>query len=150
MSHHDHDIHHVQGHGSVASPEISFEHEPAKDTKRIWRTFWILLCITVAELALGLSHYAFHLEGFVLLFVKGAMIILSLVKAVYIVSIFMHLGDEIKSLRLTILVPLLLFIWFVIAFLWDGNAWKNLRNKFDRKAPAATEQVQPHPKPDTH
>lgn len=147
MSHHEHD-HHTQG--SLASPEISFEHEPAKDTKRIWKTFWILLCLTIAELALGLSHYAFHMEGFALLFVKGAMIILSLLKAVYIVSIFMHLGDEIKSLRLTILIPLLLFIWFVIAFLWDGNAWKNLRNKFDKKAPAATEQVQPQAKPDTH
>lgn len=146
MAHHDHDHHHTQA--SAASPEISFEHEPAKDTKRIWRTFWLLLGLTIAELALGLSHYAFNLHGFILLFLKGGMIILSLLKAVYIVSIFMHLGDEIKSMRLTILVPLLLFVWFVIAFLWDGMAWKDLRNKFDRKAP--TEQVQPQAKPDGH
>lgn len=145
MSHHDHS-HHIQA--SAASPEISFEHEPAKDTRRIWRTFWILLCLTIAELALGLSHYAFGLHGALLLFIKGGMIILSLMKAIYIVSIFMHLGDEIKSLRLTVLVPLLLFIWFIIAFLWDGVAWKNLRNTFDRKAPI--EQVQPQAKPDGH
>ncbi len=140
--------HHTE-HG-VASPEITFAHEPAPNTKRIWKTFWILLCLTIAELALGLSHYAFHMEGVLLLFVKGAMIILSLCKAIYIVSIFMHLGDEIRNLRLTILVPLLLFIWFILAFLWDGVAWRNLRNKFD-KPPVeqqAIPQVQHKPKAD--
>ena len=125
----------------VTAPEITFEHEPASNTKRIWRTFWVLLCLTIAELALGLSHYAFHFPEWVILFLKGGMIILSLMKAVYIVSIFMHLGDEIRNLRLTVLIPLLLFVWFVTAFLWDGIAWKNLRNKFDKPS---TEQVQPH------
>jgi cytochrome c oxidase subunit IV len=124
----------------ASSPEITFAHEPAPNTKRIWKTFWILLVLTIAELALGLSHYIFHMEGWLLLFVKGGMIILSFCKAVYIVSIFMHLGDEIRNMKLTILVPLLLFIWFVTAFLWDGIAWKNLRNKFDRPS---TEQVAP-------
>lgn len=132
--------HHTE-HG-VASPEITFAHEPAPNTKRIWKTFWILLVLTIAELALGLSHYAFHLEGFLLLFVKGAMIILSLCKAVYIVSIFMHLGDEIRNMRLTVLVPLLLFIWFILAFLWDGVAWRNLRNRYDK--PATEQQAVPH------
>lgn len=139
MSSHEHHIEH--GHG-VASPEITFPHEPAPNTKRIWKTFWILLCLTIAELALGLSHYAFHMEGFLLLFVKGGMIILSLCKAVYIVSIFMHLGDENRNMRLTVLVPLFLFIWFILAFLWDGVAWKNLRNKFDK--PAIEQQAVPH------
>lgn len=124
------------------SPEITFQHEPAANTKRIWKTFWILLVLTIAELALGLSHYAFHMGDWLILFVKGAMIILSLCKAIFIVSIFMHLGDEIRNLKLTILVPLLLFIWFVLAFLWDGVAWKNLRNTYNK--PAATEQHAPH------
>ncbi|MCC6288888.1 MAG: cytochrome C oxidase subunit IV family protein [Chitinophagaceae bacterium] len=137
MSLHEHHTEHA-----VASPEITFAHEPAPNTKRIWRTFWILLCLTIAELALGLSHYAFHMEGFLLLFVKGAMIILSLCKAIYIVSIFMHLGDEIRNMRLTVLVPLLLFIWFILAFLWDGVAWRNLRNRYDK--PATGQQVVPH------
>ncbi len=29
---------------------------------------------------------------------------------------------------MTIAVPAALFIWFIIAFLYDGNSWKNLRN----------------------
>ena len=126
----------------AASPEITFQHEPAANTKRIWKTFWILLVLTIAELALGLSHYAFHVEGWVLMFLKGGMIILSACKAVYIVSIFMHLGDEIRNLKLTLLIPLLLFIWFILAFLWDGVSFKNLRNKYN--VPAPTEQVLPH------
>lgn len=129
-------------HQIAASPEITFQHEPAPNTKRIWRTFWILLFLTIAELALGLSHYAFHVDGWLLLFLKGGMIILSLCKAIYIVSIFMHLGDEVRNLKLSILVPLLLFIWFILAFLWDGVAYKNLRNKYN--VPAPTEQVAPH------
>ena len=139
MSHHEHD-HSI--HGSAASPEITFEHEPASNTKRIWKTFWILLGLTVAELAIGLLLYATHMHGFMQLFLKGAMVVLSLCKAVYIVSIFMHLGDEIKSLRMTILIPLLLFVWFIIAFMWDGVAWKNLRNRYDKIPP--TEQAAPH------
>ncbi len=129
-------------HQIAASPEITFPHEPAPNTKRIWKTFWILLFLTIAELALGLSHYAFHVDGWLLLFLKGGMIILSLCKAIYIVSIFMHLGDEVRNLKLSILVPLLLFIWFILAFLWDGVAYKNLRNKYN--VPAPTEQVAPH------
>ena len=58
--------------------------------------------------------------------------ILTLAKAYYIVSVFMHLGDEIRNMIMTIVVPLMLFIWFIAAFLWDGNSYKNLRNKYDQ------------------
>ena len=59
----------------------------------------------------------------------------------------MHLGDEIKNLIMTIIVPLLLFIWFIAAFLWDGSSWRNLRNtngkskteQVDKAKPAAKE-----------
>ena len=53
---------------------------------------------------------------------------LTLLKAYYIVSVFMHLGDEVRNMIMTVTVPLVLFIWFIIAFLFDGNSWKNLRN----------------------
>jgi hypothetical protein len=28
-------------------------------------------------------------------------------------------------------VPLLLFIWFIFSFIYEGNSYKNLRNKYD-------------------
>src|SRR5215813_3901262 len=113
--------------------EVVVHHEPASSTKRIWKVFWILLIITVVELALGLSLYALDLpEGLRMHLIKGVIIILSLAKAYYIVSVFMHLGDEIRNMIMTIVVPLTLFIWFILAFIYDGNSYKNLRNKYDR------------------
>jgi membrane glycosyltransferase len=64
--------------------------------------------------------------------IKGMVIILSLAKAYYIVSVFMHLGDEIRNMIMTIVVPLTLFIWFILAFILDGNSYKNLRNRYDK------------------
>src|SRR6186997_1781661 len=113
--------------------EVTIHHEPSSSTKRIWKVFWILLVITLIELGLGLSLYALNLpEGLRMHLIKGVIIILSLAKAYYIVSYFMHLGDEIRNMIMTIVVPLMLFIWFIIAFIADGNSYKNLRNKFDQ------------------
>lgn len=114
------------------SPEISFAPKHDEGTKRIWKTFWLLSAITVVELGIGLSIYTIHKgpepRAVLVLFFKGMVCILTLAKAYYIVSVFMHLGNEIRNLIMTIVVPLTLFIWFLIAFLWDGNAWKNLKN----------------------
>jgi len=118
-------------HQQQGSSEVTFHHEPSGDTKRIWKTFWILLIITVVELGLGLLLYATDFSSAMNLAIKGIITILSLAKAFYIVSIFMHLGDEIRNMIMTIVVPLLLFIWFIAAFLIDGNSYKNLRNKYD-------------------
>lgn len=118
-------------HSHHTSSEITFHHEPASDTKRIWKTFWLLLGITVIELALGLAHYLFHMPDWMVLFLKGVIVILSLAKAFYIVGIFMHLGDELRNMIMTIIVPLLLFVWFIAAFLWDGNAYRTRRNTYD-------------------
>lgn len=119
-------------HANVAT-EITIHHEPSDSTKRIWKVFWILLIITMVELGLGLSLYALTLpEGLRMHLIKGVIIILSLAKAYFIVSVFMHLGDEIRNMIMTIVVPLTLFIWFILAFIYDGNSYKNLRNKYDR------------------
>lgn len=132
------------------SPEISFAPEHSGDTKRIWRTFWLLSIITIIELGIGLAIYNIHKgpnpsETLVMAF-KGMVCILTIAKAYYIVSIFMHLGDEIRNMIMTIVVPLSLFIWFIIAFLWDGNAWKNLRNTEAGSKPD-THQTQTHTAP---
>ncbi len=111
--------------------EITFHHEPAESTSRIWKTFWVLLIITLIELGLGLSIYAISMGAFAVLLIKGIMVILTLAKAFYIISIFMHLGDELRNMIMTIAIPALLFVWFIGAFLWDGNSFKNLRNEFD-------------------
>jgi cytochrome c oxidase subunit 4 len=113
--------------------EVTHHHEPSEGTGRIWKTFWILLVITIIELALGFSMYLIPgMPGWLHMFIKGVICILSLAKAFYIVSIFMHLGDEIRNLIMTIVVPLMLFVWFIGAFLWDGNSYRTMRNRYDK------------------
>src|SRR5574338_479073 len=125
------------------SAEVSIPHKPSDDiVKRIWKTFWILLVITIIELGLGLLIHALDLpDDLRRMLLKGTIIILSLAKAYFIVSVFMHLGDEIRNLILTIVIPLMLFIWFILAFILDGNSYKHLRNKYDKSFMERTIEV---------
>jgi cytochrome c oxidase subunit 4 len=98
------------------------------------RTCWwrgILSVLTIVELALGFWMMGMPLESGMRLAVKGAIVILMMAKAFYIVAYFMHLKHEIKNLIMTIVVPLMLFVWFIVAFLYDGNSFRNLRNTYD-------------------
>ena len=122
---------------STVSSEITFEHHvsDAEFKRRVKRTTIILSVITIIELLIGLAIYNIHKgpdpSTFLVLAFKGLVCILTLAKAYYIVSVFMHLGDEIRNMIMTIVVPLMLFIWFIIAFIVDGNSYKNLRNTYD-------------------
>jgi len=131
----------------VTSPEVTYSPEHASGTGRIWKTFWVLTALTIVELALGYFLYIKHghLSAGLVLGTKGLIGILTLAKAYYIVSIFMHLGDEIRNFIMTIIVPLCLFIWFIAAFLWDGDSWRNLRNTNAGSRPAETGQHAPAP-----
>jgi cytochrome c oxidase subunit IV len=122
--------------------EVTIPHEaPTNESKkRIFKTTLILSVITIIELGIGYLLYFKDFAPMVELMFKGTVIILSFAKAFYIVSIFMHLGDEVRNLIMTIIVPLLLFVWFVIAFLWDGDSWKNLRNEYKPLDPVKHEQ----------
>ncbi len=137
-------------HDSAASPEISFQSH--HDDKAFYRTVKkvtiILSIITLIELCLGLLIYKMgHGSATSVLLIKGVITILSLAKAFYITAYFMHLGDEIRNFVMTIVVPLALFIWFIIAFLADGASWRDLRNTSAGSKPDATktEQVQSAP-----
>ena len=125
------------------NPEITFHPDHSGGTKKIWKIFWVLSVLTIVELGLGYFLYAQHAElGYAaVLATKITIGVLTIAKAYYIVSVFMHLGDEIRNFIMTIIVPLALFIWFIIAFLADGNSWKNLRNTNAGSKPS-TEQVE--------
>ena len=84
--------------------------EPDFSTKAIWKTFWILLIITIAELFIAILYY----EKWLPLpkhFINGIFVIGTLAKAFFIIAEFMHLRHEIKNLILTLAFPALLFIW---------------------------------------
>ena len=90
----------------------------------------ILSVLTIVELILGFWMIGMESKALVL-GVKGTIIILMMAKAFYIVAYFMHLKHEVKNMIMTIIVPLLLFVWFIAAFLWDGSSFRNLRNTYN-------------------
>ncbi|RIW17270.1 hypothetical protein D0X99_05865 [Algoriphagus lacus] len=82
--------------------------------KKIWKTAGILLAITVAEFIM-----AFTMDRGILLY--ALFIILTIWKAKYIMMEFMHLGDEVKPLFYSIIVPLIFLVWLVIALMKEGS-----------------------------
>jgi cytochrome c oxidase subunit IV len=97
--------------------------------KKIWKVTGILSVITIIEVGLGLWCYSNPAipKGVV----NALFVGLTILKAAYIVRVFMHLGDEVKNMISSILIPLFLFVWFIIAFLADGDFWLSM-NKFFR------------------
>jgi cytochrome c oxidase subunit IV len=112
--------------------EITHHHEFDREAskKEVIRVTVILTVITLIEL--GLGFWMMGVENmFMRHLLKGFICIFMLAKAFYIVGYFMHLKHELRNMIMTIVVPLLLFVWFIIAFLADGNSYKNLKNKYD-------------------
>jgi cytochrome c oxidase subunit IV len=96
--------------------------------KRIWKVTAILSVVTIIEVAIGLYCYKYTSlpKGVANFF----FILLTIFKAGYIVKVFMHLGDEVKNMMISVLIPLVLFVWFIIAFLADGGFWLRMNEMF--------------------
>ena len=96
------------------------EEKGKKIRKKIWFVTALLTAITAVEVALGASIK----QGTdIWPMVKWSFIVMTLVKAGYIVLVFMHLGDERKSLRNIILIPYFLFVLYLIFIsLWEALA----------------------------
>ena len=105
--------------------------------KTIWRTFWILLAITVGEILFAVL-IAPKMGGKLIPNLLYA--VLSLMKAGYIISEFMHMKYEVKNLVRTVGLPCLLLIWLITALAMEGTSWKHMMNK-PLPAGAETEHV---------
>ncbi len=99
------------------------------------KTILILAVVTVVEVIIALTGKGYIIEGFHLpLLLTGlAMICLSFYKAYLIVYEFMHMKHEVKGLRLSVLLPMLLLVWAVIAFMNEGGAWLSSRENIETK-----------------
>lgn len=137
---------------------IHHDHVVGGGRKEIFRVTVILSVLTIVELALGYSMY--YIESTLAIhFIKGVIVILMLAKAFYIVAYFMHLKHELRNMIMTIVVPLMLFIWFILAFISDGSSFNNLKNRYNfyykehmsqpmEKKEGATEGHKEQPKPE--
>jgi len=61
----------------------------------------------------------------------GIMITMSLVKAYLIVYEFMHMKYEVPGLVKSVLLPVLLLVWAIIAFFSEGADWNKRRTQID-------------------
>lgn len=96
--------------------------QPADKEKiaKIWKTAGILAALTAVE--------------FIIAFLVGpgdlkvvTFILLTIVKAFYIVAEFMHLKYEAKVLIWSILIPMIFVVWMLVAFVYEGGSLYDAR-----------------------
>ena len=117
------------------------------------KVFWglgLLAVVTLVEVFVSLfgkGHIVGGMEKSTLvMFIAGGLIIaLSIYKAYFIIYEFMHMGYEVRGLWMSVLLPMLLLVWGMIAFFQEGNSWKNRRSDIEKKdkmeAPAEQPQT---------
>lgn len=119
-------FHHHYPEGEVAKP----------NTKWIWKVFWILLIVTLVELFVGFYATDWALSK---TFLKFLFIGLTIFKAYYIVFSFMHLKDENKPLKYTILAPFIVFIIYIVFIVLNEGVYsKSVMLKIDESNKPAT------------
>ncbi len=105
------------------------EEDGVKIRKKLYMVTLILTVITIVEIFMGVQfkrNATFTWET-----IKLAFIVLTLVKAAYIVLIFMHLGDERKNLKYVVLLPYALFILYLIFIgIYEGLSVQELNTTF--------------------
>lgn len=93
----------------------------------VWRATIILAIVTIVEVGIALIYDSVFHDSGPRMALNVFMVVATLVKAFYIVAVFMHMKYEQKALALTVLMPLAFLIWFIIAFIWEGLSWNAMR-----------------------
>jgi cytochrome c oxidase subunit IV len=105
------------------------EEDGKKIRKKLYAVTLLLTVVTVIEVFMGVFFK--RNETFTWEVIKVGFLVLTLVKAAYIVLIFMHLGDERRNLKYVILLPYALFILYLIfVLLTEGLGHLDLFNSF--------------------
>lgn len=101
MAHHTHE------------PQITVLPPDKEKIKKLWTVAGILGAITAVEfvVAFTMGHGALKTSIFV---------VMTIVKAAYIVGEFMHLRHESKVLLWSILIPMGFVVWMLVAFVYEG------------------------------
>lgn len=101
MAHHSHE------------PEVTVLPPDTEKIRHLWKVALILGVITAFEflIAFTMPHGALKTSIFVLM---------TIVKAAYIVGEFMHLRHEVKVLMWSIILPMIFVVWMLVAFVYEG------------------------------
>lgn len=109
------------------------------------KTILLLGAITLFEVFMALLGKGYVIPGFhfPIWLVGILMIIMSFVKAYFIVYEFMHMKYEVPGLMKSVLLPTLLLVWAIIAFFYEGNDWQRRRALIDNKNAEEIQSVVP-------
>ena len=101
MAHHSHE------------PQVAVLPPDKEKIKKLWTVAAILGVITAFEflIAFTMGHGPLKTSIFV---------VMTIVKAAYIVGEFMHLRHESKVLLWSILIPMGFVVWMLVAFVYEG------------------------------
>jgi len=95
--------------------QVQIQPVDKKKIRKIWRVAGILGAITTLEFIIAFTVDAGAAKTFL-------FIALTIWKAFYIVSEFMHLGHEKKSLKMSVLLPMLFVIFLIFIMMYQGDA----------------------------
>lgn len=95
-------------------------HDAGMTKGKIWKVFFYLLALTALEffIALALVHAGHIQKG---LAVNIVYIVLTLLKAYYIIAYFMHLKFETFGFILSVSIVFLLIVYMIILMLTEGS-----------------------------
>lgn len=101
--------------------------EHTSHTKLIWKVFGILSLITIVEVALGIAKpEALYLTSFLGTSPLNIIfLVLTIIKAYYITWFFMHMADETKSLRRSVVWTAVFLIIYLATLLLIEGAYLN-------------------------
>jgi cytochrome c oxidase subunit IV len=97
------------------TPQVTVLPPDTAKIKKLWTVAGILGLVTLAEFAIAFTvpHEYKGLRVW-------TFILMTIVKAGYIVGEFMHLRYETKVLLWSILIPMVFVVWMLVAFVYEG------------------------------
>ena len=97
------------------SHAVDHGHEGGLNTKMIWRVFWILLAVTIFEVLISFTSISKDI-------LLVTFIVLTIVKAYFIVGFFMHLKFEAVPMKWSLLLPFILIVYLIFIAIYEGTA----------------------------
>lgn len=100
-----------------STPQVEVQPANKEKIRHFIKVMIYLAVITAVEF--GIAFTVPHEQKWIRIIV---FILLTIVKAYYIVSEFMHLGHEKKSLKMSIVLPMLFVVFFIFIMIYQGGA----------------------------
>ena len=94
-------------------PQVTVLPPDKAKIKKLWTVALILLVITIFEFIVAFTLHHGPLK-------TSIFVVMTIVKAAYIVGEFMHLRYETKLLLWSILIPMSFVVWMLVAFVYEG------------------------------